>query len=71
MVVTIVAIRRATMEKPQLVGTKEMVNLHEDKDSVRGATLSNNLYSSAGATPCQSHAVVRDDNHILSSLLLN
>ena len=35
----------------------------EDKDSVRGATLSNNLYSMQGATPCQSHAVVRGDNY--------
>ena len=61
--VTMVAIKHAAMEERLHMGPKEKVSMQEDKCSVRGATLSNNLYSSAGATPCQSHAVVRDDHH--------
>ena len=48
MVVKLVANKHATMEARRRMGSKEMVNLHKDKDSVRGVTLSDNSYSAGG-----------------------
>ena len=69
--VTMVAIKHAAMEERLHMGPKEMVSMKEDKGSVRGAALSNNLYSSAGGDPMPIARCREGRQSFLSSLLLN